>query len=326
MATFDDIFPFIVKDGTLNVFKTISTDQFSGFEYGDTITGSYQRTSSISSDRYITGSSRRFVDALKNTFNYYKPYSPHYAFSSSLGDKSTQDIRLLSFPVVFYGSNIEKGSVSLCLYITGVLAAELVDDKYNGELRQKFPQDSNSSSVAGVVLYNEGFIALTGTWDIHPTHTENYDAFNTAASIAPRWVDFATTGSDTPGDGSNVPSSSFKISYRGTQYVPVVTMLAHAKPSELNFSSNPTFIDYEKRTLRVPVTGTKSYKERSDITMKNTVASPFVEPTGTIAKQVFISKIGIYDENKNLIAVGKLAKPVRKREFDNYTIRLSIDF
>ena len=42
-------------------------------------------------------------------------------------------------------------------------------------------------------------------------------------------------------------------------------------------------------------------------------------------KQVFISKIGIYDKDKNLIPIAKLAKPVRKTEDLEYTFKLKYD-
>ena len=36
----------------------------------------------------------------------------------------------------------------------------------------------------------------------------------------------------------------------------------------------------------------------------------------------FISKIGVYDDDKNLIAIAKVATPVRKLETDEYTFFL----
>ena len=39
-----------------------------------------------------------------------------------------------------------------------------------------------------------------------------------------------------------------------------------------------------------------------------------------------INKIGLYDENKNLIAIAKVATPVRKLETDEYTFKLKLDF
>jgi hypothetical protein len=148
------IYPFITKNGSLTAFKTISTTTFNtDFLYGDTITGSYPLTAGISIDRYVAGQSRPHINALQNTFNNYKPKSNHYSYISSLGDKSTQELKLISIPSIFYGSSIEKGTVTCRFYVTGTLAGELVDDRGNGELRQSLPLDSKSGSVAGVVLY-----------------------------------------------------------------------------------------------------------------------------------------------------------------------------
>ena len=42
-------------------------------------------------------------------------------------------------------------------------------------------------------------------------------------------------------------------------------------------------------------------------------------------KVVYISKIGLYDEDKKLIGVAKVATPVRKTEDQAYTFKLKLD-
>ena len=42
-------------------------------------------------------------------------------------------------------------------------------------------------------------------------------------------------------------------------------------------------------------------------------------------KTTYISKIAIYDDQKNIIGIAKLANPVRKRELDSYTFKLKMD-
>ena len=49
------------------------------------------------------------------------------------------------------------------------------------------------------------------------------------------------------------------------------------------------------------------------------------DPTASFQKQTYISRVAIYDEDKNLIAIAKLATPVRKRETDSYTFKLKLD-
>lgn len=326
--TGQEIYPFITKDGSLTAFRTVSsTDYNDNFAYGDTLTGSYPLTSSISSD-YHTASvsdSKSVMKALKNTLNYYKPVSNHYSYSSSLGDKGTQKLRLISIPSIFYGSSIKKGTLDLKFYITGTLIAQAQDLRKNGELIQTNPIGSNGSgSIAGVVLYNEGFIVLTGAWDVsNGNHTEEY--IPGGAAIQPEWVHFGTTGSDDP--GANIPQSSFEINFQGTNYVPTISMLCNAGRGELNYSNNPSFLKKTQTSGSITaLTSSNSYKEYEKLEIKNIVKSPWGNHTSSFEPTTYISKIGIYDENKNLIAIAKLNRPLRKRLEDSYNIKLKLDF
>lgn len=315
-------YPFITKDGSLSAFKTVSTTTFSAFDYGDTISGSYPLTASLSSDYFETGTERTYIEALKNTFDFYTcRYSPHLAYSSSFGNKETQDIRLISIPSIFYGSSIEKGTVSCKFYLTGTLIAELGDPLKNGELIQTGPSGSNSSgSVAGVVLYNEGFLALTGSWDLHDVYT---DVFVPASlsSVAPAWKHFFTTGS---GGDDLVPSSSFDLSFKGTQRIPTMTMLCQASKGDFNHSNNPTYLEFGQSD-KVPFSSSTQFYERDNIAIKNLVKVSYVEETPDFEKTTYISRVGIFDEEKNLIGIAKLATPLRKTEIDSYTIKLKVD-
>ena len=42
-------------------------------------------------------------------------------------------------------------------------------------------------------------------------------------------------------------------------------------------------------------------------------------------KTTYITKINIYDENRNLLGVAKLAKPVKKLEDRDLTFKLKLD-
>ena len=208
------IYPFIVKNGTLASFKTISTNNFFNidqFQYGDTITASYPLSASLSKFFYSAGATRKYISPLKNTLNYYTFISPHYAFSSSLGDKATQEIALIDIPSIFYGNNIKSKSIELNMYIDGVKYATLQDIDGRGELKQTFPVDSDYGKVAGVALYNEGFLVLTGAWSVGTlTNIEDYDQSVGADDF--RWVYF---GAGLPGNqtysAGTLLSSSFEI-------------------------------------------------------------------------------------------------------------------
>jgi hypothetical protein len=314
------IYPFITKDSTVMAPKTVSSTNYynsSLFNFGDEISSSYPLSSSIVKNLYATTAEtgRKRVTALKNTLNYYTPMSRHYAYSSSFGDKSTQTVGLISIPSIFYGSTIKRGSVSLKYYLTGTLIGELQDKKRNGELVEV--SGSNTDSIAGVVLYNEGFIVLTGSWKLNSSVRETYDGDNLDY---PKWIYFGQSMS-----GSVLAiSSSFDLDFKGTNPVPVITMFAHAPIGELNYSSNPTFISHGQTIT--PQTGSRFYIEKDELDIKNTVSSSYANTTGSFRKQTFISKIGIYDEKKNLIAIAKVATPVKKTEERDFTFKLKLDF
>lgn len=318
------IYPFITKEGTFGSFKTISTNDFnSGFTYGDKITGSYPAKAGISIDSFSQDQTRLYIQSLRNILDRNRLYSSHYAYSSSLGNKGTQPLKLISIPSIFYGSSVQKGSVSCKFFVSGTMIAELLDSNGNGELKQSYPKDSNSGSVAGVILYNEGFIILTGSWSLHATHTECYNPSDPYTYVSPKWIHFGTTGSATNTDPSGVPYTSFELDFNGINYVPVITMLTRAPKGELNFSNNPTFVQYGINAK--PITGSYVFQESEYNKIKNISKSPFSDSTGSFEQTVFISKVAIYDKDKNLIGIAKLAQPVRKRVNDEFTFKIKMD-
>ena len=67
------IYPFVVKNGSLDSFRTITTTKFNNdFLYGDKITGSYPMSTSISSDRYALSSTRPRISALRTALKDYE--------------------------------------------------------------------------------------------------------------------------------------------------------------------------------------------------------------------------------------------------------------
>lgn len=322
-------YPYLSKDNNLTTFKNVADIDFNIQKYGDIQEGEYPYTSSIVIEHFPTSSvyteSKKHIYALKNTLNNYKFYSEHYAYSSSYGDKATQKLTLISIPSIFYGSSIDKGSVKLSFYVSGTLIGKLEDINKNGELLQT-TGSSGYDQVAGVVLYNEGFILLTGSWNINSTHTETYiyNSDNTTGSDNPKWIHWGT-GINKKGTSNYTTASSFELDFEGVNYINTLTMFAHAEKGELNHSNNPTYIKYGQETLLSPKVTDISYSEYNKLEIKNTIKYAYDNFTGSLEKQTYISKIGIYDENKNLIAIAKLAKPIRKPEGRDLTFKLKLD-
>ena len=367
------IYPFITKQGTPTSFKTISTSTFQSFAYGDIMTGSYPMSASVDVEHHWSASDipdacvqkRRRISSLRNTFEHYAYMSPHYKWQSDSGigtwDKSTQEMALVSVPSIFYGSSMKKGSVKLKFYITGSLVGQLEDSYRNGELVQTLPDDANKGKIAGVVLYNEGILALTGSWaldasykdyfrtcpDCITAHADGPDADALPDPISPTWTLWGSQGNPDddgcnqaldPGDNTFYPidkvsgpysvtlcpSASWGVDFLGTNYVPVLTMLAHAKKGDLNHSNNPTYIKHGQ--TEPPLIDKTRFEEKDEKTLTNIVKSVYTNYSESFDKTTYITKVGIYDKDRNLIAIAKVATPVKKTEDREYTIKIKMDF
>ena len=305
--------------------------------------------------------------ALKSTLDSYGYMSEHYKLTASVNFrgssgvviKDQQTINLISVPSIFYGSQIKPGSLSLKWYYTGSLAGELRDTKENGELIQVLgnsqgfgaspgdPSYDGTGSTAGVVLYNEGFILLTGSWALNDQVAPLVSGSTTTYS--PSWIFFGagandnvtqgTTAVTAPADpvgGSNYKNVSFTLSFKGTTETQVTTMFANARRGKVNFSNNPTYLTYVSESAASDEdpkiadvnywVATSSYSfEEKERTVVNFVSSSAKQYSSSFERQVYISKIGVYDDNKNLIGIATLADPVRKEEGQDFTFKIKLD-
>jgi hypothetical protein len=245
--------------------------------------------------------------------------------------KDYQDLNLISIPSIFFGSSIKPGSLSLKWYFTGSLVAELRDSKHNGELIQvsgnAHAEDYNNN-VAGVVLYDEGFILLTGSWNLQP---EEIPMTNPSSSDNPKWIYFGAGAGDgvsqfddASGNGrENFVSCSFNLSFQGTSETQVMTMFSHARRGEANFSNNPTYTLYGQEHLQF--TSSHVYEENPNKLIANVVSSSFSNHSASFKRQVYISRVALYDDKKNLIGIATLSNPVLKEEDQDYTFKLKLD-
>jgi len=334
------IHPFVVKDGTMSSFNSISTTEYNEAEYGTVLTSSYPLTSSVQRETILAASlptttidstddffnARKKMIALGNTINSYKTSSPLFEYSSSnpLTPKPllTGTVNMISIPSIFYDSGIRPGTIDLKFYYTGTLMAQAIDEQRNGEIISVM--GSTSGSVVGLALYNEGFLLLTSSQALASDYAFD-DYTNDGYQEASSWLYFgAYSGSNSQ---NYATSSLYSVAFRGTNNVPTMTMFAHAGAGNLNSSQNPTWISSSHKGWRDGITSTSgTYIEPTDLTIKNTVQSQFCRFEGDFQKQVFISKIGIFDDDQNLIGIAKLANPVLKREEDSLTFKLKIDF
>lgn len=316
------IYSFITKDGSRSSFKTVTTDEYnSDFTYGDIITGSSISFFSASLSRYFydEDEDRPYISGtMRNTFDFYSVVSPHFKYSSSYGNKETQAINIISVPSLLYGSSIKKGTVDLSFYVSGSLVGRLRDEKHNGELVQVEPVGSvGSGSIAGVCFYKEGILSLTGSWSMG---TGKADYQNQGGDYDHKWIYYGAGIEQSFGSGI-IPHAAFQMSFEGVQKTSTVTIMCNAPKGLLNYSNNPTYVEAGGNQY---ITSSDYYTE-VDSNIYNTTFSPYSSPTGSFQKTTYISKVYLYDEDMNVVAVAKMATPIKKVEDREFTIKLKVD-
>ena len=335
------IYPFVVKGLQRVAFKGLTRSQFvNDYAGGDIITGSYMMSSSIT--RKLYADTAGFNDtnkdgaALRNSLDFAKRLGQHYDFPSG----SSVDTNVIYVPSIFYGSEIKKGTVNLKMFITGTLIGHCRDSRYDGALIMSGNSDSGlvtDGATVGTVLYNEGAIVLTSSVRLAADETvtakEYTERTNTTVAnvdLKNSWLSF---GIGLPQANSPslerdttqgfLQSGSFSLDFAGTHKIPTVTMLANANRGELNYTNNPTYIEHGQVAYN-PVTSSTFFGEQA-LNIKNIHSASYTDPTGSLKKTTYITKIGIYDENKKLIGVASVAKPVKKTEERDLTFKLKLD-
>jgi len=337
------IYPYVSRNTGL-IFRTnaLTQEQYGALDPSiQQITGSYVLTSSISrhlydattypfpdgteaaKNTYVT--SRKELIALQNTLNYYRYLSNSYAYT---GSYVSGTVNLLQIPSSMFGEQIRKGTVSLKFYYTGSLIDEVKDSRQNGELISTM--GGASGQIVGTVLYNEGFVLLTSSINISSTALDLDDYVGDASAggplLRPSWKYFGAYNKTATGATGFATASLFSVSFEGTQKVPVMTMFANAFSGDLNNSLNPTWISSSAGVWRNSSSISQiGYIEPSKIEIKNTIQSQYCNYEDEFQKQTYITEIGIFDKEKNLIGVAKLANPVQKKEVDHYTFKLKLD-
>ena len=314
----EKIYPFITKSGQKQKFKTISdTDFNTQFGYGGSIiSSSYNMSSSISKITIdsVTDTDYKYLRSLKSSFNHYSFRSQRFNFSNFETPTVSNPVVLLNVPSIFYGNSLKKGEVTLNAYISGTLVGTLNDSRQNGELVQTY--GPTTGSVEGVVMYDEGIIVLTGSTVL--------GTMGTAPSlINQKWTTFGFGLESGETMTSVQTSGSYSLEFDTVSQFQNMTILAKAPYGELNHSNNPTYLKY---TGHEPTYSTSSYQFiETNREIKNVVPAAQTDIEPPFQKETYISKICIYDKNKRLVGVCKLATPIRKTEVNEYLFKMKID-
>ena len=181
---------------------------------------------------------------------------------------------------------------------------------------------SNTSRTVGLIFYDRGMLVLdlakitsgsqlmSGTIDAMATlGTVVLSGVNTETAQKAKLIpDFLVSASiDNVLDhlmGTRMGSgTATAITFQNVTNINSTLIFCRASADEYNYSSNPTFTDSESR-IRVIDVGSEDIQQSF----------------------TFITGVGLYDANDNLLAVAKLSRPIEKSPERDLTLRVRIDF
>lgn len=219
------------------------------------------------------------------------------------------------------GSNIDVTTVSGSAIYTDIGAATNKLVAPGGQFAQIVDATDTSRSV-GLIYYDSGIVVLdllkvtsasqfmSGTIDaMTPTgQTVLGDSSTETAKKAAFSPDFLVSASlDNIID--HVCSARFQsgsltaATFQNITNINSMLVFCTAGADEFNYSSNPTYRDTDSRIV---------------------VVDPGQEDTQRAFS--YITGIGLYDANDNLLAVGKVSRPIEKDNERQTTLRLRLDF
>jgi len=253
----------------------------------------YIRGVPTSSNGVINYTSNKVLD--DTTLKLKRPYT------RQLKDTAT----LISVPQKFYGEYIQPGSVTVTDDSTSSTFVfkddsygNLYDVAYSSSYANRVPDSNYSGSLVGNIFYNDGIIVITETGSYSSVATSNGT------------------------DGFNLKFNSTQTIYE-REYVCVVgeSEFQHTTNKSLKVGRSGSFTmgSFVTSSLR----GTRhdrfpynlvGYSTSSINTDGYEIGTELIGEATHPDFATYVTEIGLYNDNNELLAIGKLAKPIKNEK------------
>ena len=261
----------------------------------------------------------QYWSAVDNLRDWYSTHTKHTYPSATYPNHCT----VVHVPEMFYGRQIATGSVKIETHAFESARGANVWPVSSASAQAWVEIDTHASktlsggqwyvSLSGVRYYvDDGYGRLfdvpsgsTGSWkdawmsgtvvrvgDVY--YNEGLIVLNSTSSV---WqAEFFSSSfeiQDKPYDLS--------IEFDGVTLMQSMVFMCRMAPGEVNASRNPTYY------------------------YTDAAGKSWAKSSGSTEGVTYVTAIGLYDQERRLVAVAKLAQPIRKRERDNIDIRLRLD-
>jgi hypothetical protein len=197
-------------------------------------------------------------------------------------------IGVISIPSRLYGDYIQPNS-----FILSTISGSIIDDGEGNLL-------DNNSEIIGNIFYYQGIAVITtGT-------PEGYGFVSYGSTL------YGGEGGDNASISDYITSNNITCSFSSSYKIHETQYKCTIRENEFNFSQNPsvssgsTSISSSIGTFYTP----GQY-------LANNVTGSYFSP--------YVTTVGLYDENQNLLAVGKLSQPLPVSPTTDTTILINLD-
>lgn len=163
---------------------------------------------------------------------------------------------------------------------------------------------STNRTPCGLIYYQAGVVVLSGS--IFLTEANGgilRDSLGDTQMIGisgdAETINAVLTGSLITGSAENLETRMYNMQFNNTVELNSTIYFCRANHNEFNYSANPTYLS------------------SSQIRVKS---------VSTDAPISYITSVGLYSENNELLAVGKLSEPLKKSPSNEFTIRTRLDY
>jgi hypothetical protein len=218
-------------------------------------------------------------------------------------------------------SNLDRLTLSGSSIYTDIGAASNKLTAFGGQVGNVVDA-ANTSRNVGLMFYDRGVLVLdlakitsasqfvSGTIDaMHTLGRVTLGSNGTQTAFLSKFIpDFVVSGSiDNVVDHISAvrfgSGSQTSLTFQNITNINSTLVFCRAAADEFNYSSNPTYIDSDSRIVVIDA-------GQEDVQTSFT----------------FITSVGLYDVNDNLLAVAKLSRPVEKSSERDLTLRVRLDF
>jgi len=288
-------------------------DSIKQLYYGNYISGSGGFMGNATTASVVIGADEdgnRFVGPFETT-NFYDYAQttlwPNRDFPTASAATASVPIGVISIPSKLFGDYIQPQS-----FLIEHNSSGSIGDDGEGRLYYNFQNENNVpvQYMAGNIIYEHGIVTLfdaklagADTDNVYGGAGYGQDIYGLDQVATELFINAFITSSEV--------TMSFSSSYKifETQYQITIN------EDEFNYSLNPTIVTGSTTSTNTQISDpspTSSYGSLLDF-----ATGSYFEP--------YITTVGLYDNNFNLLAVGKLGKPLQTSAVTDTTILVNID-